>query len=105
MITITLPQDLEQVVSEQAAQEGISVEELVFASLRRVICDKEISQDGEYLSQEEIRNIMTRANAQTGFTPNQAATPAKAREYMRSIGIKAEDNLFSRGIIAAREEK
>jgi len=39
-----------------------------------------------------------------GIDYNPRATAADVRTMMRAEGIRAEENLFSRGIIAAREE-
>jgi hypothetical protein len=40
-----------------------------------------------------------------GFVPDPTATAEKAQEMMRALGIRPEDNLGSRGIIAARDEE
>ena len=63
-------------------------------SWRRLLADK-----------QAIREVVARVNAETGFVPDPTATPQKAREAMRALGIRAEDNIFSCGIIAARDEE
>jgi hypothetical protein len=40
-----------------------------------------------------------------GFEREPGATAIRAREMMLALGIRPEDNLFSRGIIAARDEE
>lgn len=39
-----------------------------------------------------------------GIPDDPAATPQKARAMMLALGIRPEDNEFSHGLIAAREE-
>ena len=51
------------------------------------------------------RRVIAEVNEMTGFVPDPTATPAKTRQLMRELGIKAEDNIFSCGIIAARDEE
>jgi hypothetical protein len=38
-----------------------------------------------------------------GFVPDPTATTQKAREMIEACGVRADENLFSRGIIAARD--
>lgn len=57
-----------------------------------------------FVDKKKIQEIVARTNAEMGFVPDPAATPAKARQMMLNRGIRPEDNLFSRGIIAARDE-
>ena len=54
-------------------------------------------------NKQAIQEVMAQVNAETGFVPDPTATPQKARELMRALGILAEDNLASCGIIAARD--
>ena len=61
---------------------------------RRLVVDK-----------EAMRKIIAEVNAEMGFVPNPDATIQKVREMMRVEGIRAEDNIFSCGIIAARDEE
>ena len=56
-------------------------------------------------NKQVIREVVAQVNAETGFVPDPTATPLKARELMRAMGILAEDNLASCGIIAARDEE
>ncbi len=52
-----------------------------------------------------LQQVMAEVNAETGFVPDPTATPQKAQEMMIALGIRAEDNIFSCGIIAARDEE
>ena len=52
-----------------------------------------------------IQATVARVNKEIGFVPDPSATPQVARELMRSLGIRAEDNIFSCGIIATRDEE
>ena len=52
----------------------------------------------------KIRQIVAEQNQRMGFIPDPTASPEKAQAMMRALGIRPEDNLFSRGIITAREE-
>ena len=63
-------------------------------SWRRLLVDK-----------EAMRQIVAETNAEIGFVPNPDATIQKVRASMRALGIRAEDNIFSCGIIAARDEE
>ena len=60
------------------------------------------------LDKTEIRRIVAEQNAKLGFVPNPAATAETAQALIGACllarGIKPEDNIFSRGIIEAREE-
>lgn len=59
-----------------------------------------------FLDKTEIRRIVAEQNAAVGFVPDPAATAEKAQalvaELLRAKGIRPEDNIFSCGIIAAR---
>ncbi len=61
------------------------------------------------LDKEEIRRIVAEQNAKSGFVPDPTATPQRARALveacLRAKGLRPEDNIFSRGIIEAREEE
>ncbi len=57
------------------------------------------------IDKDIIRKIVAEENAKIGFVPDPTATPEKAQQLMRELGIKPEDNLFSCGIIAARDEE
>ncbi len=52
-----------------------------------------------------VRRVIAEVNEQTGFIPDPTATPQKAQEMMLALGINPEDNIFSCGIIAARDEE
>jgi hypothetical protein len=58
-----------------------------------------------FLDKEPFRKIVAEQNARMGFVPDPTATPEKAQQMMLDLGIRPEDNMFSRGIIAAREEE
>lgn len=68
--------------------------EAVGTSWRRLVADK-----------QAIRDVVAQVNAEIGFVPDPTATPEKAQEYMIALGIRPEDNIFSCGIIAARDEE
>ena len=57
-----------------------------------------------FLDKTEIQRIVAEQNARMGFVPDPTATAEKARAMALALGIKPEDNLGSRGIIAARDE-
>lgn len=52
-----------------------------------------------------LRRILDEQNKLEGFVPDPAATHEGVRAQMRALGIRAEDNIFSCGIIAARDEE
>ena len=58
-----------------------------------------------FLDKTEIQRIVAEQNKLMGFVPDPTATAEKAQEMMRALGIRPEDNLGSRGIIAARDEE
>ncbi len=58
-----------------------------------------------FLDKTEIQRIVAEQNRRMGFVPDPSATAQKARELMRALGIRPEDNLASCGIIAARDEE
>jgi len=57
-----------------------------------------------FVDKQAIQRMVADQNAQMGFVRDPTATAEKAQEMMRDLGIRPEDNLFSTGIIAAREE-
>jgi hypothetical protein len=57
------------------------------------------------VDKKAIQKIVAEQNRRMGFVPDPTATAEKAQEMMLALGIRPEDNLFSRDIIAAREEK
>jgi hypothetical protein len=56
------------------------------------------------VDKKAIQRIVAEQNRRMGFVPDPDATAEKALALMRAQGIRPEDNLGSRGIIAAREE-
>lgn len=60
------------------------------------------------IDKRRVQQIVAQRNAQMGFVPDPAATPAQAQEAversLRENGRRPEDNIFSCGVIAAREE-
>ena len=57
------------------------------------------------VDKETMRKVIAEVNVEIGFVPNPNATIQKVREMMRAEGIRAEDNIFSCGIIASRDEE
>ena len=53
---------------------------------------------------EELRAMAARQFEEFGIEYDPHVTVEQIRAMMRAEGIRAEDNEFSRGIIAAREE-
>lgn len=58
-----------------------------------------------FADKKEILRIVEEQNRLMGFVPDPTATPEKAQQMMIALGIRPEDNIFSCGIIAARDEK
>ena len=56
------------------------------------------------LDMEPILKIIDEQNREMGFVPDPTATAQKARQLMLDQGVRPEDNLFSSGIITARDE-
>ncbi len=52
----------------------------------------------------EAQRIVAEQNARMGVVLSTNATHEGVRARMRALGIRAEDNIFSYGIIAARDE-
>jgi DNA gyrase inhibitor GyrI len=57
-----------------------------------------------FVNKAEIQRLVVEQSEIMGIPDDPTATPQKARAMMVALGIRAEDNEFSRGIIAAREE-
>jgi hypothetical protein len=57
-----------------------------------------------FADKKAIQAAVAEQNALIGFVKDPTATPQKAREMMLALGIRPEDNEFSRGIVAARAE-
>lgn len=58
-----------------------------------------------FADKKAIQKIVAEQNERMGFVPDPTATPEKVQEMMLALGIRPEDNIFSCGIIAAREEE
>ena len=57
-----------------------------------------------FADKREIQRMVAEQSKVMGFQDDPTATPQKARAMMLALGIRPEDNGFSRGITAAREE-
>lgn len=61
-----------------------------------------------FIDKQRIQQIVAQRNEQMGFISDPTATPEQAQEAversLRESGLRPEDNIFSCGIIAAREE-
>ena len=58
-----------------------------------------------FLDKEAVRKLIAEDNAAAGFVPDLSRTPEQVQESMAAGGIRAEDNIFSCGIIAMRDEE
>lgn len=58
-----------------------------------------------FADKQAIRKLVAEQNIEMGFVKDPAATPQRTREMMFALGIRPEDNEFSRAIIAARDEE
>lgn len=56
-----------------------------------------------FLDKRELQRIVAEENRRLGFIPDPTATAERAQEMMLALGIRPEENLFSTGIIAARD--
>jgi hypothetical protein len=56
------------------------------------------------LDKKAIQQRVAELNDQIGFIPDPTATAEKAQAMTIALGIRPEDNLLSRSIIAARDE-
>ena len=67
-----------------------------------------VSTKNFFLDKTRIRQIVAEQNEKMGFVVDRTATPEQAQamveESLRANGLRPEDNIFSCGIIAAREE-
>jgi len=67
-----------------------------------------VSTKNFFLDKTRIRQIVAEQNEKMGFIVDRDATPEQAQalvaESLRANGLRPEDNIFSCGIIAAREE-
>ena len=58
-----------------------------------------------FVDKAKLRQMIDELNEKTGFVPDPDATPENSRKHVEESGIWAEDNIFSRGIIEARDEE
>jgi hypothetical protein len=58
-----------------------------------------------FADKKSIQELVAEQNIEMGVVRDPTATPQKARQMMLDLGIRPEDNEFSRGIIAARDEQ
>ncbi len=56
------------------------------------------------IDKKPLQKIVAELHKEMGIEHDPDMTPQKVRAMMRQEGIRAEDNIFSCGIIAAREE-
>lgn len=57
------------------------------------------------VDKETIRRVLDAVHLQTGFVPVPNATAEMSRASARADGVLPEDNSFSCGILAARDEE
>ncbi len=57
-----------------------------------------------FADKKEIQRLVAEQMESMGIQFDPTATAQKAQEMMLAEGIRPEDNMLSRGIIAAREE-
>ena len=69
---------------------------------------KALDKNKLFLNKSRIREIVADQNKKMGFAADPAVTPEEAQEAvaqsLRENGLRPEDNIFSCGIVAAREE-
>jgi hypothetical protein len=58
-----------------------------------------------FVDKKLIQKIVAEQNERMGFVPDPTATAEKAQAMSLALGIRPEDNLLSRAIIAARDEE
>jgi hypothetical protein len=58
-----------------------------------------------FIDKKRIQEIVAEQNRRMGFVPDPTATPEKAQAMTRALGIRPEENMLSRDIIAARYEE
>lgn len=58
-----------------------------------------------FVDKRKIQEIVARQNAVIGLVRDPSVTPEKVRAMMIADGVRPEDNIFSCGIIAARDEE
>lgn len=55
-----------------------------------------------FVDKREFRRLLAQSEHDLGIAAQ--ATAQKAREMMKALGIRPEDNAFSRSLVTAREE-
>lgn len=58
-----------------------------------------------FADKEQLKKIMQEQHALMGLVYDPTATAEKSRAMILAEGVRPEDNLFSCGIIAARDEE
>lgn len=64
----------------------------------------ETKRQVKFVDKQAMKLIVEETNRRVGFVKDPTATPQKARALMEAYGVRAEDNIGSCGILAAREE-
>jgi len=64
----------------------------------------EPGQTALLVDREELLRIVDQQYAVLGIPPDRSATAEQSRALILADGVRPEDNVFSRGIIEAREE-
>lgn len=64
-----------------------------------------IGDDKRSIEREKLRAILHGLYAKMGFEYNPNATPDDSVRLSIEDGVRAEDNIFSCGILAARDEE
>jgi hypothetical protein len=57
-----------------------------------------------FADKKAIQRVVAEQNREMGFVKDPTATAERAQEMMLALGIRPEDNLFSSGIVAARDD-
>lgn len=57
-----------------------------------------------FADKREIQRLVAEQSSRMQIPDDPTATPQQARKMMLALGIRPQDNEFSRGIIEAREE-
>lgn len=57
-----------------------------------------------FVDKRKLRQLLIQPEYDLGIAEDPQATPQKAREMMKALGIRPEDNAFSRNLVTAREE-
>ena len=68
------------------------------ASLRKATTEELLAY------KKDLQRLFAQQQQALGLRDDPQATPQRAREMMKALGIRPEANQFSRGITSAREE-